>query len=124
MGRITDARGDEAYEILDALIGEIDPIIKDPKIVGMMRGEGAKNVSRLDFARTIIRRHKETVTRIIALDDGVTPEEEKGLLSALAVPVKLMRILNDPAVHELLFGSAATGGNGAGSSAASTSGEG
>lgn len=124
MGRITDARGDEAFEILDALMAEITPIVTDKEIVGMMQGEGAKNVSRLDFARAVIRKHKDAVTRIIALDDGVSPEEERGMLSALAVPVKLMRLLNDPSVHELFFGSAAAKESGAGSSAASVSGEG
>lgn len=124
MGRITEVHGEESYDILDALIGEIESIVTDPEIAGMMRGEGAKNVTRIALARKIIQRHPKQVTRIIALDDGVTEEEELGMLSAIVVPVKLMRLLNDPTVGELFFGSAATKKNGAGSSAASASGEG
>lgn len=124
MGRITDARGDEAYDVLDAFIEAADPIFTDPEIAAIFRGAAAKNTSLMSAIRKIVGRHREEVTRIIALDEGKTVEETKKGLSALAVPVKFVRLMNDPTVRELFFGSAATNEPADGSSSASERGDG
>lgn len=119
MGKILDARGDEAIDVLSALIDPVSAIAADEEIGGMMRGETQATVMQL--ATAILKRHKAEVIEIMAIDDGVTPDEERGLLTAMTIPVRLMRLISTPAVRELLFGSAETKPSATGSSSASKS---
>jgi hypothetical protein len=78
----------------------------------------------LDLAKAMLVNHKDAVIQIMAIDDGKTPEEERGVITALTIPGRLLRLMSVPAVRELLFGSAATNDPATGSSAASGSGNG
>jgi len=122
MGRISEARED-AWDILDAVIAEIEPIVSDPEIAAAMSGKKS-GMTVIGLARLMLAKHRDNVARLIAIDDGVTVEEQSGKLSAALIPLKLMRILNDPTVHELFFGSAETKKSAHGSSAAYTRGDG
>lgn len=122
MGRISEARED-AWDILDAVIAEIEPIVSDPEIGAAMSGNKS-GMTVIGLARLMLAKHRDNVARLIAIDDGMTVEEQSGKLSAAMIPLKLMRILNDPTVHELFFGSAETKKSAHGSSAASTRGDG
>lgn len=122
MGRILDARGDEALEVLADLIGPVGAIAADPEIAGMMKTGGGGTM--LDLAKAMLKNHKSEVVEIMAIDDGVSPEKERGMLTALTIPGRLLKLLSVPAVSELLFGSAATGTPATGSSQKSGSGNG
>ena len=122
MGRISEARED-AWDILDAVIAEIEPIVSDPEIAAAMSGKKS-GMTVIGLARLMLAKHRDNVARLIAIDDGVTVEEQSGKLSAALIPLKLMHILNDPTVHELFFGSAETKKSAHGSSAASMRGDG
>ena len=119
MGKILDARGDEAIDVLSALIDPVSAIAADEEIGGMMRGETQATVMQL--ATALLKNHKAEVVQIMAIDDGVAPDEERWLLTTMTIPVRLMRLISTPAVKELLFGSAATKPSATGSSAASMS---
>lgn len=121
MGRITEAHED-AWDILDAAIAEIEPIVTDPEINAAMSGK-KNGMTVIGLARLMLSRHRDNVARLIAIDDGVSVEEQSGKLSAAMIPLKLMRLLNDPTIHELFFGSA-TKKSADGSSADSTRGDG
>ena len=122
MGRISEARED-AWDILDAVIAEIDPIVSDPEIAAAVSGKKS-GMTVIGLARLMLAKHRDNVARLIAIDDGVTVEEQSGKLSAALIPLKLIRILNDETVHELFFGSAAAKKPADGSSAASSRGDG
>lgn len=122
MGRITEAR-DDAWDILDAVIAEVEAIVSDPEIAAAMSGKKS-GMTVIGLARLMLSKHRDNVARLIAIDDGVPVEEQSGKLSAAMIPLKLMRILNDPTIHELFFGSAATKKSADGSSAASMRGDG
>jgi hypothetical protein len=122
MGRILDARGDEALDVLAELLEPVGNIAKDPEISGKMRTGGGGTI--LEFIASLLKTHKEDVIAIMALDDGVTVEEERRFVTALTIPGRLIRLIKTPVVHELLFGSAATNDPANGSSAASGSGNG
>lgn len=122
MGRIVDARGDEALEVLADLLDPVGEIAADPEIAAMMRSGGTATI--LDLAKATLKNHKDAVIQIMAIDDGKTVDEEKGLITALMIPGRLMRLISVPAVHDLLFGSAETGNPATGSAAKSGSGNG
>ena len=121
MGKILDARGDEALDVLAELLEPVGEIASDAEISGMMQG-GKGTI--MDLCRAMLKNHKDAVVRIMAIDDGRTPEEERGILSALTIPARLLKILSVPAVRELLFGSAETETPATGSSPKSGSGNG
>lgn len=122
MGKILDARGDEALDVLSNLLDPVGKIAADPEISGMMQTGGGGTM--LDLAKAMLKNHKAEVVEIMAIDDGKTAEQERRILTALTIPGRLLKLLSVPAVRELLFGSAATGDPATGSSAASGSGNG
>lgn len=121
MGRILEARGDEALDVLAELLDPVTEIAQDKEIAEKLQKGSTASLG--SFAREILKRHKSAVFQIMAIDDGKTVEEERTLLSPVTIPLRLIALLNNPAVGELLFGSAATTGEN-GSSAASESGNG
>lgn len=123
MGRILDARGDEALDVLSDLLEPIGEITADPEISAMMK-TGGKGGTVLDLARATLKNHKEAVIRVMAIDDGKTVDEEKTLITVLTIPGRLVRLMTVPAVRELLFGLAETGKPATGSAAESGSGNG
>lgn len=121
MGKILDARGDEALDVLSELLGPVGNIAADPEISKMMQTGGGGTM--LDLARAMLKNHKTEVIEIMAIDDGKTVEEERGILTALTIPGRLLKLLSVPAVRDLLFGSAETTPPATGSSSASVSGK-
>ena len=122
MGRILDARGDEALDVLSELLGPVGNIAADPEIAEMMRTGGGATM--LDLVCAVLKNHKGDVVRIMAIDDGKADAEERQVLTALTIPARLLKLLSVPAVRDLLFGAAAASGSADGSSAASESGNG
>ena len=121
MGRILDARGDEALDVLAELLEPVGAIAADPEISKMMQTGGGGTM--LDLARAMLKSHKAEVVQIMAIDDGVSPEKERGMLTALTIPGRLLKLLSVPAVRDLLFGSAETTPPATGSSSALASGK-
>lgn len=122
MGKILDARGDEALDVLAELLGPIGNIAADPEITGMMKTGGGGTM--LDLARLMLKNHKGDVVRIMAIDDGKSEAEERQFLTALTIPGRLIKILSVPEVRDLLFGSQEPETPATGSSAGSSSGNG
>lgn len=121
MGKILEARGDEALDVLAELLEPVGAIAADPEISKMMQTGGGGTM--LDLARAMLKSHKAEVVQIMAIDDGVSPEKERGMLTALTIPGRLLKLLSVPAVRDLLFGSAETTPPATGSSSASASGK-
>ena len=122
MGKILDARGEDALDVLADLLDPVTEIAQDEEISAMMRTGGTATVAQ--FAAAILRKHKSAVVQIMAIDDGKTPDEERKVLSAITIPARLMKLLSVPAIKEMLFGAAETSGSADGSFAASENGRG
>lgn len=122
MGRILDTRGEEALDVLESLLEPVGEIAGDAELVALMKTGGGGTL--MDLARIMLKNHKRAVIEIMAIDDGKTVEEERGLLSALTIPGRLIKIMSIPAVRELVFGSEETATPATGSSAKSSSGNG
>lgn len=119
MGRILDARGEDALDVLAELLGPVGEIASDPEISGMMKTGGGG--SMMDLARAILTSHKTAAIEIMAIDDGKTVEEERKLLSVITIPARLLKLFSIPAVRDLLFGAAEGKTSASGSSSASES---
>ncbi len=113
MGRIADARGEEALNIAAELVGILSEIAGDREFTRAL----ADGMTAADAASLLLREHGNAVLRIFALDDGMDREEEERSLSPAAIPGRLLGRFKDPAL-KMLFGSAAAENGGNGSSAA------
>ncbi len=113
MGVLRDARGEEALAAAAELIPILGELAED-----RLLAEGLKNGMKAGEAvYRLLTEHASAVLRLLALDDGISLEEEGGRLSPLDVPGRLLALLRDPGCAAL-FGSAAAEKGGNGSSAA------
>ena len=117
MGRILDARGDEALDVLSELIEPASEIVSDEVVVNNLATGGKKMVA----AKKILSDHKESVIQMLAIDDGVSPDDERGLISAATIPFRVLALLANKEIQQLFFGLAGMNQAATGSSAASTS---
>ena len=113
MGRLSQARGEEALVLAAELIGILGELADDRALTDGLRG----GMTAGEAAARLLRDHGSAVLRLLALDDGITPEEEGASLSPAKVPGRLTALLRDPG-FAALFGSAAAESGGTGSSAA------
>ena len=113
MGVLRDARGEDALAAAAELIPILGELAED-----RLLAEGLKNGMKAGEAVSrLLTEHASAVLRLLALDDGISPEEEGEKLSPLDVPGRLLALLRDPGCAAL-FGSAAAENGGNGSSAA------
>lgn len=116
MGRILDARGDEALDLLAELIVPAQEIISDPDVLQNLATGGKKVVA----VQKALKDHKGSVTEMLAIDDGVSVDEEREMITAVSLPFRVLTLLGNKEIQQLFFGLAETNKTATGSSAAST----
>lgn len=116
MGKILDARGDEAFDVLAELVEPATDIVSDGDVVKNLATGGKKIVA----VKKILSDHKDAVVRMLAIDDGITPEEERKIMSAVTIPFRVFVMIATPEIQQLFFGLAGMNQAATGSSAAST----
>lgn len=117
MGRILDARGDEALDVLAELIVPAQDIISDPVVLQNLQTGGKKIIA----VQKALKDHKDAVTEMLAIDDGVTTDEERKIITVVSLPFRVLAMLGNTEIQQLFFGLAETNKTATGSSAASTS---
>lgn len=94
MRKLSDLKGEDAIDVLADIIEPAAEIMADKEIVMMARaGERLRAVS------TALKRHKKEVITILAVLEGEDPATYKPTF--VAVPLKLLEILNDPDVVQV-----------------------
>ena len=95
---ISDIKGEAA---LDAFADMIDPameIMTDPAISAAYKKPGT---TRAQLVGMIVKSHKQSIIKIMAILDGEDPETYADKINILTVPAKLMEIINDPEMKSL-----------------------
>ena len=96
--KISDIKGEAA---LDAFADMIDPameIMTDPAISAEYKKPGT---TRAQLVGLIVKSHKQSIIKIMAILDGEDPETYADKINILTVPAKLMEIINDPEMKSL-----------------------
>lgn len=75
MGRLEDARGADAIDLIADLIDPLTEISQDEEILKLTRKNGTPVFK---IVQAILRRHKDSAIQILAIIDGVEPEDYKG----------------------------------------------
>ena len=91
--KLSEYQGEAALDILADLIEPAGEIMSDKEI-----GEVFKK-NRFKAIGLAIKNHKKAVMQIMAALDGVPMEEYK--CNVFSLPVKILEILNDPALIQL-----------------------
>lgn len=92
--KLSDIKGDEAFDVLADLIDPLTAIMSDAEV-----DHAFKNLPRLAFVKVLLKKHKKEITEILAILDRTPVEEYE--VSLVALPVKVMELLNDPELAEL-----------------------
>ena len=109
----SEYQGEAALDILADLIEPAGEIMSDKEI-----GE-VFNKNRFKAIGLAIRNHKKVVMQILATMDGVPVDEYK--CNVFTLPVKILELLNDPALVQLFTYQGQTGdANSSGSVSANT----
>ena len=95
---MAERTNEEALDLFADLLEPVGTVLADKELrESVQRGD-----TRLKSVSIAIRNHKQEVVTILALLDGVPVEEYR--VNLLALPVKLVRLLNLPEVKELFIG--------------------
>lgn len=88
---------EEALDLFADLIEPAVEIISDKRIEMMY-----KSGNKIAAIKQAIKCHKSAVIEILSLIDGIPKEEYK--VSVIALPIKLMNLINNPELEELFTG--------------------
>ena len=89
-----DRTNEDSLELFADLLEPASEILSDSELSKIYNDNGT--IKAVQFA---IRNHKQAVIEILALVDGVKPEEYK--VNLLSLPIKVMNFLNRPEFKEL-----------------------
>lgn len=97
MRRLSEIRGEEAFDVTADLLVEISKLVSGDKIKAM-REDGKSNVEIITY---IVKKKKSNVVKILSILDGCTPKEylEKTNMPTLFNDAKIL--MEDPMVREL-----------------------
>ena len=99
--KLSEYQGEAALDILADLIEPVGEIMSDKEI-----GEVFKE-NRFKAIGLAIKNHKKAVMQILAIMDGVPVDEYK--CNVFTLPVKILELLNDPALVQLFTYQGQTG---------------
>ena len=99
--KLSEYQGEASLDILADLIEPAGEIMSDKEI-----GEVFKK-NRFKAVALAIKNHKNAVMQIMAIMDGVPADEYK--CNVLTLPVKILELLNDPALIQLFTYQGQTG---------------
>jgi len=88
--RLSDIKGEEAFDVLADIIEPVTAIVADPKV--KILWDGGK---KTDVIKLMLKDHRKETVRILAALDG---EDEEGYLekfNILTLPLALLDLFND-----------------------------
>lgn len=92
MKKISDIKGEQALDVLADMLEPAAEIMTDRNVVELARSE-----QKLSAIKAAIKDHKKAVLQVLAILDGENPDTYNPPLMAL--PLKLLEVLNDPDVQ-------------------------
>ena len=113
--KLSEYQGEAALDILADLIEPAGEIMSDKEI-----GEVFKK-NRFKAVALAIKKHKNAVMKIMSTIDGIPVEEYK--CNVFTLPVKILELLNDPALVQLFTYQGQTGDANSSGSASANIGE-
>lgn len=95
MGRLEEAKGVDAIDLIADLIDPITDIAQDDEIQKITH---APNTPVLKIVKAILKLHKKEAVEILAILDGVPAEEYRG--TVLTITKKLLSLISNPELQD------------------------
>lgn len=95
--KLSDYKGEQALDMLAELVEPAAAIMSDPNVAAFAKS-GKPLVKLLG---PLIKNHKPEIIEILAILDGETPEVYAEKVNIFTLPLKLVDLLNDPALKDL-----------------------
>lgn len=92
MKKLSEIRDGDAIELLADLIDPISEIASDESAREEMMKLG-KGAAPMELIKPLLKNHKESILKILAIMEGVPYEEYH--CNAITLPLRLIEILND-----------------------------
>lgn len=92
---MAERSNDEALDLFADLLEPVAEIITDQEVIDALQNDG----KWIKAIKPAIKNHKSAVVEILARVDGVEPSEYK--VNVVALPIKLLNLLNKPELKEL-----------------------
>lgn len=93
--KLSEIKGEQALDVLADIIEPITTICADEEISSMIKS----GLPMIKTIKPIIKNHKKEIIEILAVIDGVEPEDYE--VNVLTLPVKLLELFNDPVFKEV-----------------------
>ena len=89
--KISDYKGDAAYQLLIDIIEPCTEIMADADVAAAFKGGKAG----MPLVKVILKNHKDAVIAILAAVKGVTPEAYMAECNVLTIPFDCLKLIND-----------------------------
>jgi len=97
MKRLSDYKGEEAFEVLADIMEPLAVILADEEILPLARSKAPA----IKYVKPILKNHKEELMSVLARLDGTPIEEYKESVNLITLPAQIMTFINDPQVRSL-----------------------
>lgn len=95
--KLSEIKGKDAIRTLAALMEPVAKIAQDEELQAAMKAKKPVMI----LAKIMLEKYPDEVIEILARLDGADPATYE--VNLLTLPVKLLEVLNDPAINELFF---------------------
>ena len=109
MRRLSEIQGEEAIDVMAALMSPASIILSDESVKERMQ---RKNSTMAEVAAYIAKNHKDSVIDMLTILSGKTRNEYVENMSVLSLVQDVIYMFNEPELQELFTGQAQSEGGG------------
>ena len=102
--RLSDIKGEQALDVLADIIEPVAKILADENLKKVKE----QNVPIIKVVPYLLKNHKRSIIEILAILDGKTYDEYVQEVSIVALPTRIIELLNDPMLVEVFQSQAQT----------------
>lgn len=101
MRKLSEIKGDEAVDVLAALMSPVTAIFSDKEVSNKWKKKGSKMVEVASF---VFKQHKDAVIDMLVILDGRTRKEYLAESSVASIIHDVMVLFDDPDMQQLFTG--------------------
>lgn len=107
MRRLSEIKGEEAIDVMAALMSPASIILSDKSVKERMQAKGS---TMAEVAAYVIKSHRDSVIDMLTIMSGETRNEYVESMSALSLLQDVIYMFNEPELQELFTGQAQSAG--------------
>lgn len=101
MRKLSQIKGEDAVDVMAALLSPASTITSDEKVKDMMRRE---KTTMAEVAAYVAKKHRDAIIDILHIIDGTTRKEYLAKTTALSLLQDIMYVFDEPELQSLFTG--------------------